>query len=128
MSYKVTKIKPCGSLWGDFDNCICGMEIFINGVGQGTHGCIVDGYFPHSEILFDTHEVVLAVSVCFQSRGGYTVLNNWIIETNQRVIGPMGRECSSYYPTVVGHTLIGIAGSTGYCMTGMVVHFNRCAP
>ena len=129
MTYKVTKITTCSVTWGDFSDCICGFNIFINGVDQGRKGCAHGTrYYPFSEITFGSNEVVLAVRMCFRTRTGYVILNQWMIETNMRSIGPAGRDCSSYSPPVVGHTLIGFEGKGGYALDRVAVHFNRCAP
>ena len=129
-AHKVTKIVMCSVTWGDFDDCICGFNLFINGNDQGRKGCGHGSlYNPYADIVFVLNEVVLAVRKCFQHRSGYLILNEWIIETNMRSIGPTGRACTaSYYAPDVGHTLTGFSGKGGYAIDSLAVNFHRCAP
>ena len=118
----------CSVTWNDYNDCICGLNIFINGVDQGRQGCDHSSrYNPYADIVFGSTEVVLAVRMCFQTRGGDLILNQWLIETNMRSIGPVGRACAVYSLPVVGHTLTGFTGQAGNGISSLGVNFNRCA-
>ena len=128
MTPKVTKIIMCSVAFNGFNDCVCGINLFINGGNFGRLGCEHSSrYFPFDDIIFDSTEVVLAVRLCFQTRGSDLILNQWTIETNMRSIGPVGCACTNYLPPVVGHTLTGFKGHVGSAIHILGVNFYRCA-
>ena len=126
-SYKITHITPCSSNQGDFAGNVCGFKLYVYGSSNGVIGCGKNYYTPWNNIIFYTNEVVLRVSLCFDTPGTLTFLHQWSLDTNRRTIGPMGNSCSGF-THVLGHQLTGFTGNAGWGVDLMGVNFNRCAP
>lgn len=129
-SPKVTKITPCENSYSEYAGNVCGFTLYINGAAENRIGCETYPNEPFDDIIFNTNEVVLSVSVCFDwiMQNQYKIMNSWVMHTNMRTIGPMGGLGCVYYDKFYGHTLTGFKVHAGWAINFIGVNFERCRP